>query len=83
MNTLVTGGSGLVGSAIESNFKPSSEYVNLMHVEDIIRYITRNKIDSIIHCAAKVGGIKANSEHLGEFFYKNIIMNSIFFWNIF
>jgi len=76
VNTLVTGGSGLVGSAIESNFKPSSEYVNLMHVEDIIRYITRNKIDSIIHCAAKVGGIKANSDHLGEFFYKNVIMNA-------
>ena len=76
MNTLVTGGSGLVGSAIESNFKPSSEYVNLMHVEDIIRYISRNKIDSIIHCAAKVGGIKANSDHLGEFFYKNVIMNT-------
>ncbi len=76
MNTLVTGGSGLVGSAIESNFKPSSEYVNLMNVEDIIRYITRNKIDSIIHCASKVGGIKANSDHLGEFFYKNVIMNA-------
>jgi GDP-L-fucose synthase len=76
MKTLVTGGSGLVGSAIESEFKPSSEYVNLMHVEDIIRYITQNKIDSIIHCAAKVGGIKANSEQLGEFYYQNIIMNS-------
>ena len=76
MNTLVTGGSGLVGSAIESNFKPSSKQLNLMHVEDIIRYITLNKIDSIIHCAAKVGGIKANSDHLGEFFYKNVIMNT-------
>ena len=76
MNTLVTGGSGLVGSAIESYFKPSSKQLNLMHVEDIIRYITLNKIDSIIHCAAKVGGIKANSDHLGEFFYKNVIMNT-------
>ena len=73
MNTLVTGGNGLVGSAIESDFKPSRKQLNLMHVEDIIRYITLNKIDSIIHCAAKVGGIKANSEHLGEFFYENII----------
>lgn len=76
MNTLVTGGSGLVGSAIESDFKPSSKQLNLMHVEDIVRYITLNKIDSIIHCAAKVGGIKANSEHLGEFYYENIIMNT-------
>ena len=76
MKTLVTGGSGLVGSAIESDFKPSSKQLNLMHVEDIIRYITLNKIDSIIHCAAKVGGIKANSENLGEFFYQNVTMNA-------
>tara|TARA_R100000008_G_scaffold13898_1_gene6782 strand:- start:1000 stop:1911 length:912 start_codon:yes stop_codon:yes gene_type:complete len=76
MRTLVTGGKGLVGSTIESFYKPDRQYVNLMHVEDIIRYITRNKIDSIIHCAAKVGGIKANSEQLGDFYYENIIMNS-------
>ena len=76
MNTLVTGGNGLVGSAIESDFKPDRKRLNLMDVDDIIRYITLNKIDSIIHCAAKVGGIKANSEHLGEFFYENIIMNT-------
>jgi len=76
MNTLVTGGNGLVGSTIDSNFKPTSKQLNLMHVEDIIRHITLNKIDSIIHCAAKVGGIKANSDRLGEFFYENTIMNS-------
>ena len=75
MNTLVTGGSGLVGSTIESNFKPTSKQLNLMNIDDIIRYITMNKIDSIIHCAAKVGGIKANSDYLGEFFYDNIAMN--------
>ncbi len=76
MRTLVTGGSGLVGSAIESEFKPSRRLVNLMNIDDIIRYITSNKIDSIIHCAAEVGGIKANSERLGEFYYKNMIMNT-------
>jgi len=74
--TLVTGGKGLVGSAIESEFKPSRESLNLMDLYEIIRYITINKIDSIIHCAAKVGGIKANSEKLGEFFYENIIINA-------
>lgn len=76
MRTLVTGGSGLVGSTIDSPYKPDSNYVNLMHIEDIIRYITRNKIDSIIHCAARVGGIKANSDHQGSFFYENIVMNT-------
>ena len=72
----MTGGSGLVGSAIESEFKPSSKELNLMNVNDTMRYISLHKIDSIIHCAAKVGGIKANSEHLGEFFYENITMNT-------
>ena len=34
MNTLVTGGSGLVGSAIESNFKPTKKRLNLLDVDD-------------------------------------------------
>ena len=76
MKTLVTGGNGLVGSAIESDFKPTRKGLDLMNIDDIIRYITMNEIDSVVHCAAKVGGIKANSEHLGEFYYKNIIINT-------
>jgi|TARA_R110001583_G_scaffold59311_2_gene176504 GDP-L-fucose synthase len=75
-NVLVTGGSGLVGCTINSPFKPSSTYLNLMHIDDIVRYITLNNINSIIHCAGKVGGLKANSDKLGEFFYKNIIINT-------
>ena len=73
MKTLVTGGNGLVGSAIESDFKPTRKRLDLMNIDDIIRYININEIDSVVHCAAKVGGIKANSEHLGEFYYENII----------
>jgi len=76
MNTLITGGSGLVGSCLESNFKPPSKDLNLFNTQDIINYIQHNKIDNIIHCAAKVGGIKANSDYLGDFFHDNIIMNT-------
>jgi GDP-L-fucose synthase len=76
MKTLVTGGNGLVGSAINSEFKPLRRNLNLMNLREIVRYITMNNIDSIIHCAAKVGGIKANSEHLGEFYYENMVMNT-------
>jgi len=76
MNTLVTGGSGLLGCTIESDFKPSSKKINIMNIDQIIGYINENKIDSIIHCAARVGGIKANSDHLGEFYYDNIVMNT-------
>lgn len=75
MNTLVTGGGGLVGSHIHSKFKPTRNELNLINQSDICDYITDNKIDSIIHCAAKVGGIKANSEKLGEFFHENALMN--------
>ena len=76
MRTLVTGGRGLVGSSIESKFKPTRDDVNLLDLNSIVNYLVVNHIDSIIHCAAKVGGIKANSEQLGEFYYENIIMNS-------
>jgi len=76
MNTLVTGGNGLVGSSIDSKFKPTRYDVNLMNQDYIINYLVENEIDSIVHCAAKVGGIKANSEHLGEFYYENVVMNT-------
>ena len=76
MKTLVTGGSGLVGSTIPSNFKPSRDGLNLMNIDDICEYIIHNDIDSIVHCAAKVGGIKANTEHLGQFYHDNITINT-------
>jgi len=76
MRTLVTGGKGLVGSTIESYYKPSRESLNLSDLYEVVRYITTNEIDTIVHCASKVGGIKANSEQLGEFYYDNIVMNS-------
>ncbi len=74
--TLITGGKGLVGSALQSDFKPATQDVDLLNFDSIVNYITENQIDSIIHCAAKVGGIKANTEHLADFYTENITMNS-------
>ena len=74
--TLVTGASGLVGSTIETKFGPRSSELNLMHFDDVCDYIRTNDIDSIIHAAAKVGGIGANTERPGEFFYENLVMNT-------
>ena len=76
MNLLVTGGSGLVGSSITADFKPYRDELDLMELDEVIDYIEENEITHIIHCAARVGGIKANMEHLGEFFYENIKINS-------
>jgi len=74
--TLVTGAHGLVGSTISTKFRPTSKELNLMNLQDIIEYISKNKNDSIIHCAAKVGGIGGNLCEPGQYFYENIIMNT-------
>jgi GDP-L-fucose synthase len=47
-----------------------------MELDSIVDYLNDNHITQIIHCAAKVGGIKANMEQLGEFFYANTIINT-------
>lgn len=72
---LVTGGFGLVGSCVTGNHKPRSSEVNLMKFDEINSYLRLNKIDCVVHCAARVGGVKENSEKLGEFFYENMQMN--------
>ena len=74
--TLITGGKGLVGSAMESDYKPSRSELNLLDYNQIVDYLNDNKIDSIIHCAAKVGGIKANWDYAADFFDENILMNT-------
>jgi GDP-L-fucose synthase len=35
------------------------------------------KPDAIVHLAAVVGGIMANQDHPGEFFYKNLVMGAL------
>ena len=48
MNLLVTGGSGLVGSAITADFKPDRDELDLMELDSIIDYIDENEITHII-----------------------------------
>ena len=79
MNILVTGGSGLVGSQFKGNSyqKISSKDLNLLDQKSISDYLNKNpQIDSIIHCAARVGGVKANMEYPAEFTYENLKMNT-------
>ena len=74
---LVTGGNGLVGSEFVGNhfFKPSSKDFDLRDKDQTIRLMLKG-FDSVIHCAAKVGGVGANMNYKGEFFYDNIMMNT-------
>ena len=80
---VVTGGAGFLGSFIlESLRKRSADKVYVPHIEDydltqiedIKKMYDDMKPEIVIHLAAVVGGIGANREHPGEFFYKNLIM---------
>ncbi len=75
---LVTGGHGLVGSEFRGDtyFKPSSKDVDIRITSEVNTMVGLNNFNSIIHCAAKVGGVGGNMKYKGEFFYDNIMMNT-------
>jgi GDP-L-fucose synthase len=78
---LVTGGSGLVGTALKK-FIPNAIYVNskdydLTKESDVIKMFDVVKPNIVIHLAAKVGGILDNMEKPAEYFIDNVMMNTL------
>ena len=76
MATLVTGGTGLVGSAIQAEIKLGSKDVDLKIQKDVDQIFSKYQPDNVIHCAARVGGLGDNMNHKGEFYHDNIMMNT-------
>lgn len=76
VNTLVTGGSGLVGSQIKADVKVSSKDYNLLNFDEVNKMFLDHKPNSLIHCAAKVGGIGGNMNNGGQYFYENMMINT-------
>ena len=72
---LVTGGNGLVGSAINSDIKTGREF-NLISPYECEKMFETYSPTHVIHCAAKVGGLGSNITKKGEFFYDNIMINT-------
>jgi len=72
---LVTGGNGLVGSSIISDVKIGKEY-DLRNFDETNKMFEFHKPTHVIHCAGKVGGLGANMNNKGQFFYDNIMINT-------
>ncbi|MFC1693734.1 GDP-L-fucose synthase family protein [Candidatus Latescibacterota bacterium] len=80
---VVTGGEGFLGRHVKAKLNtryaqsihvPRIEDFDLRRLPDIQRMFDVMEPDIIIHLAAVVGGIGANREHPGSFFYDNLIM---------
>ena len=80
---VVTGGAGFLGQAVvrllrqrgcRQIFIPRSKEYDLRSLPAIQRMLKKVKPDIILHLAAVVGGIGANRENPGKFFYDNLIM---------
>ena len=80
---MVTGGGGFLGKAVtrrlqsagaDEVFVPRSAAYDLRAADGIRRALDDGRPQLVIHLAAVVGGIGANRENPGRFFYENAIM---------
>lgn len=80
---VVTGGAGFLGSYVvealaargcEDVFVPRSRDYNLVEVDAVRRLLADARPTLVFHLAARVGGIGANRENPGSFFYENLAM---------
>jgi GDP-L-fucose synthase len=82
MNVLVTGGRGFLGThlvdllrteGIEPNVPLREEY-DLTRADEVERLFRAGAPDLVIHLAAEVGGIGANTASPGRYWYANLAM---------
>ncbi len=71
MTHIITGGTGMVGVAFK-NIIPEAEYITRQQFHNL-SYEIKDK--QVIHLAAKVGGVKANTDYIADFYYENSIIN--------
>ena len=85
MKVLVTGSNGLLGRALkkvlgDGHVYHTREDVDLTNYEETFKFfqdkVLNEGVDTIIHTAARVGGVNANMNNNQLFFDDNYIINS-------
>jgi len=80
---VVTGGAGFLGSFVVNSlrrrccgtlFVPRRSEYDLTERQAMVRLFEDTRPTMVLHLAAVVGGIGANRQHPGRFFYENAIM---------
>ena len=78
----IAGHLGLVGSAIFRKLQNDSykniivrtrQELDLMDFTAVKKFFTEEKPEYVFLAAARVGGIQANSAHMAEFIYQNLV----------
>lgn len=83
---IITGGSGLLGNAFKQLMPnalfPTHKELDLNNREETIQYFDKynslsvKTIDAVIHLAGRVGGVKANTEFVYDFYETNSEINN-------
>jgi GDP-L-fucose synthase len=82
---VVTGGAGFLGGYVveeleargcENIFVPRSKEYDLVDLAAVRKLYQDARPTLVIHLAARVGGIGANRDHPGKFFYDNLLMGA-------
>jgi GDP-L-fucose synthase len=88
----IAGHKGMVGSAVLRKFQKEGftnlvlktrEELDLLNQDMVQKFFVSEKPEYVIDAAAKVGGIKANSEHQADFLFENLQIQNNIIWGAF